>query len=281
MILFTALLPVIGWGLMPILANVKNTSTYQQLLGVSISAVIFSVIFTMITRPAFIWADFLISMMSGFFWSFGQFYQFKAIKQASVSKVMPISNGTQLIITALLGVILFQEWSKISHYFLGFFSIFVISIGIIATSFSEKVETRISKESIYSVALSSSFLALYVITNKVFKIDSHAIFLPQSLGMISCAFLFYLKKDRSPIKFEDFKFTLLSGGAWSVANVGMFITNDNLGVSLGYAISQTCVIVSTIGGILLFKEYKSKKEWYFILVGIACIVVGIIGLSRI
>ncbi len=35
-------------------------------------------------------------MISGIFWSLGQLMQFKAIQIASVSKVMPISNGSQL-----------------------------------------------------------------------------------------------------------------------------------------------------------------------------------------
>lgn len=281
MIIFTALLPVIGWGVMPIVANIKRVSTYQQLLGVSISAVFFAVFFTMATKPIFTCVSFLISIISGIFWSFGQFYQFKAIKQSSVSKAMPVSNGSQLIITALLGVVIFQEWNKVSHYFIGIISIFMITIGIIATSFSEEKGKGLNSAALFSILLSSAFLALYVLTNKIFKIDNDAIFLPQSIGMISSSFLFYWKKDRSPLQFQSFIFPILSGVAWAIANVGMFMTNDRLGVSLGYAISQCCVIVSTIGGILIFREYKSKKEWKYIIIGMALILIGIVGLSSI
>lgn len=46
-----ALLPVMGWGLMPIVANLKKSSPHEQLLGTSISAFIFSTIITLVIHP--------------------------------------------------------------------------------------------------------------------------------------------------------------------------------------------------------------------------------------
>ncbi len=77
-------------------------------------------------------------MISGIFWSLGQLMQFKAIQIASVSKVMPISNGSQLTFTTLLAVILFNEWTSFKMLLIGSLSILCIILGILLTNYQTK-----------------------------------------------------------------------------------------------------------------------------------------------
>ncbi len=77
-------------------------------------------------------------MISGIFWSLGQLMQFKAIQIASVSKVMPISNGSQLTFTTLLAVILFNEWTSSKMLLIGSLSILCIILGILLTNYQTK-----------------------------------------------------------------------------------------------------------------------------------------------
>ncbi len=77
-------------------------------------------------------------MVSGIFWSLGQLMQFKAIQIASVSKVMPISNGSQLTFTTLLAVILFNEWTSFKMLLIGSLSILCIILGILLTNYQTK-----------------------------------------------------------------------------------------------------------------------------------------------
>ncbi|WP_231106495.1 GRP family sugar transporter, partial [Streptobacillus moniliformis] len=67
---------------------------------------------------------------------------------------------------------------------------------------------------------------------------------------------------------ENVLFNLITGILWSIANLGMFITTNTLGVTISFSISQSCLIVATLGGIIFFKEKKNKKEWFAILIGI-------------
>ncbi len=55
----------------------------------------------------------------------------------------------------------------------------------------------------------------------------------------------------------------MTGLSWSIANLGMFLATAVLGVATSFSISQACVIVATIGGILIFKQKKSPLEWTF------------------
>lgn len=48
-----ALLPAIGWGLIPLITGkVKNSQPYNQIVGLGIGAVLFAIIVTIIQRPA-------------------------------------------------------------------------------------------------------------------------------------------------------------------------------------------------------------------------------------
>lgn len=275
----TALLPILGWGIMPILANLKKVSVYVQLFGVSISALIFSVILIFVSPPHFTIFSFLISFLSGAFWSLGQLYQFKAIKNSSVSKAMPVSNGTQLIFTTLIGAFLFGEWDDSFTIFTGLLILFLLTLGIIMISYSEKQSQKLPAKVFIEIVLSSIYLACYVSLNKFFKIETNAVLLPQSIAMFMLSGFLVKKNNKVSLNLSVLSFPIYSGIAWSIANFGMNLTNQILGVSLGYALSQCCVIVSTVGGIFIFRERKKLKEWIFISLGFIFMLIGIFGLS--
>ncbi|EQF23190.1 sugar transport family protein [Clostridioides difficile CD160] len=275
-----ALLPVIGWGLMPIVANLKKSSPYEQLLGTSISAFIFSTIITLVMRPEITFFSFFVSMISGIFWSLGQLMQFKAIQITSVSKVMPISNGSQLTFTTLLAVLLFNEWTSSKMFLIGSSSILCIVLGILLTNYQTKKSTDNNiLKCVGVVLLSSLFLALYVVTNQIFSIEGYRIILPQSVGMLITSFIIVKYFSKEIVYKKNVSFNLITGVLWSIANLGMFITTNALGVTISFSISQSCVIVSTLGGIIFFKEKKNKKEWFSISLGIILIMFGVLILS--
>ena len=111
--------------------------------------------------------------------------QFKAIQIASVSKVMPISNGSQLTFTTLLAVILFNEWTSFKMLLIGSLSILCIILGILLTNYQTKKSTdKNMLKCVGVVLLSSLFLSLYVVTNQIFLIEGYRIILPQSVGML-------------------------------------------------------------------------------------------------
>ncbi|MFI4757323.1 GRP family sugar transporter, partial [Listeria monocytogenes] len=114
-----ALLPVLGWGFMPIIANLRKSTPEEQLLGTSISALLFALILFWILSPEITVLSFIVSFISGIFWSFGQLLQFKGIAASSVAKAMPISNGTQLVGATLFAVLVFREWQTVTAVIIG------------------------------------------------------------------------------------------------------------------------------------------------------------------
>lgn len=219
-------------------------------------------------------------MISGIFWSLGQLMQFKAIQIASVSKVMPISNGSQLTFTTLLAVILFNEWTSSKMLLIGSLSILCIILGILLTNYQTKKSTdKNMLKCVGVVLLSSLFLSLYVVTNQIFLIEGYRIILPQSVGMLITSSIIVKYFSKEIVYMENVLFNLITGILWSIANLGMFITTNTLGVTISFSISQSCVIVATLGGIIFFKEKKNKKEWLAIFIGIILIMSGVFMLS--
>ncbi len=129
------------------------------------------------------------------------------------------------------------------------------------------------------VLLSSLFLSLYVVTNQIFLIEGYRIILPQSVGMLITSYIIVKYCSKEIVYRENVLFNLITGILWSIANLGMFITTNTLGVTISFSISQSCVIVATLGGIIFFKEKKNKKEWLAIFIGIILIMSGVFMLS--
>ncbi|MBC1493200.1 GRP family sugar transporter [Listeria booriae] len=281
LIYFIALLPVLGWGFMPIIANLRKSTPEEQLLGASISALLFAFVLFWILSPEITGLSFIVSFVSGIFWSFGQLLQFKGIAASSVAKAMPISNGTQLIGATLFAVLVFQEWQTVTAVVIGIFAVILILIGVVMTGFQKRGNHITESVSIHVygiVILSSFFLTLYVVTNQLFHVTGFSIILPQAIGMLTCAIGINLAK-KSTISSKNVAFNLMTGLSWSIANLGMFLATAVLGVATSFSISQACVIVATIGGILIFKQKKNLLEWGFIISGIVLIMIGVVLLS--
>ncbi|EAF5667087.1 GRP family sugar transporter [Listeria innocua] len=276
-----ALLPVLGWGFMPIIANLRKSTPEEQLLGTSISALLFAFILFWILSPEITVLSFIVSFISGIFWSFGQLLQFKGIAASNVAKAMPISNGTQLVGATLFAVLVFQEWQTVTAVIIGVIAVILILIGVVMTGFQKRgnhITESVSFHVYGIVILSSFFLTLYVVTNQLFDVTGFSIILPQAIGMLTCAIGINLAK-KTAISRKNVTFNLMTGLSWSIANLGMFLATAVLGVATSFSISQACVIVATIGGILIFKQKKSPLEWTFILSGILLIMVGVVFLS--
>lgn len=279
------LLPALGWGLMPVFASKAGGTPKQQLLGTTITAFIVGAVFSMILTPAYTFNSFLISCMSGFFWTFGQLFQFKALKQAPVSKGMPVSNGTQLLFTTFVSGVILKEWSssKQTVSSLIILTLIIFAIWLLANDGTSKQSLDRNSSNygwIISMVISSLFLTGYVTTNAYFRISSYEVFFPQSLGMLVTALIIYItsyKEEKVGIKNVLRNFT--TGVSWSIANISLFFTASHLGVGLSYTISQLCVFVSIFAGIIILGEKKTRGEKKRISLGVIIFLFSILVLS--
>ncbi|OJT81251.1 sugar transporter, partial [Clostridioides difficile] len=83
------------------------------------------------------------------------------------------------------------------------------------------------------------FLSLYVVTNQIFLIEGYRIILPQSVGMLITSSIIVKYFSKEIVYRENVLFNLITGILWSIANLGMFITTNTLGVTISFSISQS------------------------------------------
>lgn len=258
---------------MPIVAKKAGGQAYQQLLGTTMGALVFSIVLTLITAPHFVPFEFAISFCSGIFWGFGQLFQFKGFEQDDISKVMPVSTATQLLFTTVASGVILHEWKTTRDSLVSLLGLVVMVVGIFIINWSSEKSTRLKMETIAIVCLSSAFLCLYVTTTNFFGISGFSIMLPQALGMICVAVILALKnglKPSSPIAFNGF-----TGISWAIANVSLFYISTKVGVGISYTLSQLCVFVTVVGALIFLKEKKSRPEQIKLLVGAALFLVAL------
>ena len=134
-----ALLPAIGWGIMPWIVNkVPASKPSNQILGVGLGATLVGIIVTIAKQPATSLPVFLISLLSGAFWTIGQIGQFISFTKIGVSKTMPISTGLQLVGNTLIGALIFSEWHSQNDFLFGSIALLIIIVGVILTAYTEK-----------------------------------------------------------------------------------------------------------------------------------------------
>lgn len=121
-------LPAIGWGLMPlVIASVKNSTVYNQIVGTVAASFIFGAIVMAIMHPAMSWSLFLLSALGGACWVIGQVGQYISYEKIGVSETMPISTGLQLIGVPLeLNACRFQLSPMHVHYYYHYYTLFII-----------------------------------------------------------------------------------------------------------------------------------------------------------
>ncbi len=123
---------------------------------------------------------------------------------------------------------------------------------------------------------------------QLFKVDPVTTFLPQSLGwlVMGTIITFPLFTRESGSKDDRIsKYTLramIPGAMWALGVVIMQFSQTNVGVAIGFSLSQMGIVISTFGGIWFLGETRTKKEMKVISVGVVCLVVGtaVLGLAK-
>ncbi|WP_427126688.1 GRP family sugar transporter [Priestia megaterium] len=269
-----AILPAIFWGSI-VLFNVKlGGGPYSQTLGTTIGALIFSAVIYFVVHPVLTPLIFIVGIVSGLFWAVGQSNQLKTIDYIGVSKTMPISTGMQLVTTSLFGVIVFHEWSTTTTVILGVLALIFIVIGIVLTSLESKKNAEQSgqfKKGIITLIISTIGYLVYVVVARLFKVDGWSALFPQAIGMlIGGLILTYKHKPFNKYAIRN----IIPGLIWAAGNMFLFISQPKVGVATSFSLSQMGIVISTLGGIFLLGEKKTKRQLISITIGIVLIILG-------
>lgn len=281
------LVPALMWGLQPLVMQKIGGKATNQQMGMSMGALIFSIGVMIFHRPD-AWSMNLIvaSLLCGVVWSFGQINQIKSFHIIGVSRAMPISTGTQLIGTSLVGVLYFHEWTRTMQFVLGISALVLFILGVTLTAFQEKAEDISGKvdmkKGVIILLMSSAAFVLYAVIPRVAGINGWDAVFPQAIGMFLGSIIF-CSFEKQPDIFGTKSFqNIITGFFFAVANVAMMLSNEVNGVALGFTLSQMNVVVSTIGGMLILHETKTSKETKYTLGGLLLVVAGglLIGLTK-
>ncbi|GLI85628.1 MULTISPECIES: RhaT/GlcU family sugar-proton symporter [Rossellomorea] len=282
--IFLAILPAIFWGSI-VLFNVKlGGGAYSQTLGTTIGALIFSAVIFLVVHPVLTPTIFIVGIVSGLFWAVGQSNQLKTIEYIGVSKTMPISTGMQLVSTALFGVIVFNEWSTAVTVILGIIALICIIVGIVLTSLESKEQkneenSKQFKKAIITLIVSTIGYLVYVVVARLFDVDGWTALFPQAIGMfIGGIILTYRHKPFNKYAIKN----IIPGLIWAAGNMFLFISQPKVGVATSFSLSQMGIVISTLGGIFLLGEKKTKRQMVGIIFGIILIIIGgvLLGITK-
>lgn len=273
-------IPAIGWGLMPLfVAGVKKSNIYHQIIGSVLGAFLFGVVVTLIKRPAFNITSFLLAMVAGAAWVVGQCGQYYSYSKIGVSETMPLSTGLQLIGVPLVGVLIFGEWASTQAKLFGFLGILALVVGVAFTSLTDKGTAEGNKQNQTSTMIILALTTLGYITSssipKALKGDGVMIFLGQTIGMMIATFIYLVATKQLKVLKEKESYQVIPAGViFAIAALSYIISVQMNGVNLAFVMSQLCVVISTLGGIVFLHEQKTKKGYIYTAIGLVLIVAG-------
>lgn len=273
-------IPAIGWGLMPLfVAGVKKSNIYHQIVGSVLGAFLFGVVVTLIKRPAFNMTSFLLAMVAGAAWVVGQCGQYYSYSKIGVSETMPLSTGLQLIGVPLVGVLIFGEWASTQAKLFGFLGILALVVGVAFTSLTDKGTAEGNKQNQTSTMIILALTTLGYITSssipKALKGDGVMIFLGQTIGMMIATFIYLVATKQLKVLKERESYQVIPAGViFAIAALSYIISVQMNGVNLAFVMSQLCVVISTLGGIVFLHEQKTKKGYIYTAIGLVLIVAG-------
>ncbi|KAF0489741.1 GRP family sugar transporter [Pediococcus acidilactici] len=281
MTVFWLLLPVLAWGILPVVVSKLGGEPVNQIFGTALGTLIVSLVVEVVLRPTINRISFIWAMLAGVFWIVGQLGQYTSYANIGVSKTMPISTGLQLVGTALVGVVIFGEWPTLMDKVIGSLGILILILGSVMTSthdHQDDGEANNQQRTITMLILTTLGFVIFNAIPKALSASGVAIFLPESIGMSLAVLLFLtLKRNFKQVVKEKSSWRNLMGGfIFSIASLAYILSVNDNGVNTAFVVSQLSVVISTIGGLLVLKEYKSHRELLFTVAGLILVITGAI-----
>lgn len=120
---------------------------------------------------------------------------------------------------------------------------------------------------------------VYVVVARFFHVSGWAALFPQAIGMVAGGLLFTFRHH--PFNFYVIK-NIIPGLVWAAGNMFLFISQPRVGVATSFSLSQMGIIISTLGGIILLGEKKTRRQLIGIIIGIILIVTAgvLLGIAK-
>lgn len=273
-----ALVPAVGWGIMPLITGKVGGSAVNQMFGIGAGATIVGLVAFLIGHPQVSTAGFWFSVLCGALWTIGQIGQFISYKRMGVSKTIPLSTVFQLVGNSIIGVIIFGEWHGAKALTIGFVALAIVIIGALMTSVSEDKSGKVTVQNFLFLLITtigywvySAFPKMPMIAND----SSLGIFLPEMLGILLGSIIYAVCSGNiDSFKQKEQYLNIWGGISWGIAALAYIFAGRALGINVAFVFTQMNVIIATLGGVLILHEHKTRREMSFTIAGIVFIVAG-------
>lgn len=280
------LLPALFWGFTPVLVSKLGGKPINQQLGTSFGCAVFALAVLIIFRPAVTLAVVIGCLISGLAWSVGQLCQFTSYTILGTSKAFALSISIEMVLNAIVGVLIFHEWTTANQIMLGLGAIACVILGGNLTAFSSDKSGASKaqlKKGLITLTIGACGLCIWNYALRVVNADGLQAVFPQAVGMVIGSLVLSLFVGKDAKKFDKSTFKqMIPGLIYAAANFSLIFSNQINGVAIGYTMAQLCLVIETILGLLFLHEKKTPAELKHSIAGavfitLGCILVGLVG----
>lgn len=286
-----ALTPSVIFGIMSLLLVALGGDYRQQTMGEVTGALLVSVVLTpflgLDREPRTV----LVSVLTGAMLGIGILYQVRGLNHIGVSRTMPISTGAQLVGMALGGILIFGEWRGPGAMPVGMLALVFLTAGVACTTWTEGNPAREGVDwgkGRVDLVVSTICLVGYLLIQRYFDISGREAMLPQFLGCAVACLVLTSPRFTPELGARDTRWSpvtlrqLVPGVLWGLAVLLMQTNAARVGVAMGFSLSQLGVIISTLGGIFLLGEKRTRRELVVTVFGVLLVVAGalLIGVAK-
>ena len=249
------IISMFGWGsyFVPVKKIGKYNSFYFQFLmciSIFLSSVIISFLY-----DSFVFS--YLGILSGILWSIGNISSALAVKKSGLSKSAPVWMGIGVFISFLWGILFFKE--SLNYLTIGVIGIILLISGIILISSIINGNKKYNIKGIVLAIIAGLIFGSYLVLLKISALEPIKFLFSMSLGILIGGFIIYFIK-RPKIKKKVIIPGLFSGVIWNIANFASLFVVLNLGIAIGFPLTQTALFISILWGVIYFKEIKEKEK---------------------
>ncbi|ETJ06403.1 GRP family sugar transporter [Actinomyces urogenitalis] len=280
-----ALLPCFLFGTQQLIMGAWPARPRRQNVAVLAGAGVVSVVAAPLTGGAWSLHATFWGVLSGVLWATALVFTLRAFQSWGVSRTMPLNASGQIIINALAGIILLGEWRAPGAMPLGLTALVAIIAGAASCSWQEKgagsgPTPAQHREGLICSIICSVLYGIYPFMLRLVDVSSSDAVGPMGIGLLLGAAVFTVILPREePLVGEAFTPSAIGGGLWAVGNVILLLSTSTVGVATSLALSQLAFVISSVGGIILLGETRTRREALTTALGITLAVVGIILLA--
>lgn len=250
-----AIVSMLAWGsyFVPMKRIKEYDPFYFQLImatSIFISSFIIAFVFQSLTFS-------ILPIVSGILWSIGNIFSVLAVKKSGLSKTAPVWMGIGIFVAFLWGIIFLKE--SLSFLPMSIAGIVLLIIGIWLISQVEEARKTQSRQGILFAIIAGILFGSYLVPLKNSTLQPLQFLFPMSLGIMLGGIIVFAFK-RTKVNFAILPSGAFSGIIWNIGNFASFFAVLNLGISIGFPLTQMALFVSVLWGLLYFREIAGRKN---------------------